>query len=73
VEDEYIGVLESIGKFMNQFHIFSNSLSNRINKQDLECNKDLMKQFVELNDKCNQLEDTRIKNGILGNEDYDSI
>lgn len=31
-----------------------------------------MKQFVELNDKCNLLEDLRIKNGILGNTEYDS-
>ena len=56
-----------MGSFVNELQEFTLKIGNKRIKKGRELNPDVTTHFMELNNKCNELEDVRIKSRILPN------
>ena len=61
VEEKYVKLLESLGIFLNVFHEFVQNLSKENLNIKIKFHPKIIEQFIQLNNKCNDLEDLRIK------------
>ena len=56
-----------MGVFVNELQEFAIKIGNKLLKKGRELNPDITRQFMELNNKCNELEDVHVKSRILPN------